>query len=379
MARAQPFNVPYLTHTEAAYLLEVIETRSFAGNGTFTKRVQRLLESRFDAAHVLLTHSCTGALELAALLLGTGPGDEVIVPSYTFVSSASAFLRTGATVVFCEVDPATMNIDVDDVERRLTERTKVIVPVHYAGVAADMDRLAAIVSGTDISLVEDAAQGVGAFLGDRALGTIGRLGAVSFHETKNIHSGLGGALYVNDPDLFDRAENIWERGTDRSKMIRGVVDKYSWVELGSSFYPSELQAAFLLAQLESIDENSAERELLHARYRTLLEPLAGPETFLLPPVPADRTTNHHAFFMTLPSVDALEAMQLALRAEDIHAHTHYVPLHSSPMGLSLGNRAEDLPITEDLAPRVLRLPLHNEMTIDDVERTCALIAGHVGA
>lgn len=378
MTDSQPFHVPFLTNAESAYLTDVIHSRSFGGNGQFTKRVQELLQDRFGIPHVLLTHSCTGALELAALLLGVGPGDEVIVPSYTFVSSASAFLRTGASVVFCEVEPSTMNLDVADVERRITERTKAIVPVHYAGVAADMKSLSKLVEGTGISLVEDAAQGVDAWLDGQALGGIGRLGAVSFHETKNLHSGLGGALYVNDVDLFDRAENIWERGTDRSKMIRGVVDKYSWVELGSSFYPSELQAAFLLAQLESVDSNSADRAVLHAHYLRRLAPVASADTFTLPTVPAGRKSNHHAFFMTLPSVEALEALQAKLRQEKIHAHTHYVPLHSSPMGLSLGNQADDLPLTESLAPRILRLPLHNELAAKDVDLICDVVEDHFG-
>ncbi len=372
----QPFHVPYVTGNEMAYLAEVVASRQFAGNGPFTKRIHRLLEDRYDIPHVLLTHSCTGALELAALLLGLGPGDEVIVPSYTFCSTASAFLRTGAKIVFCEIDPATMNLDIEDVTRRVTPATKVIAPVHYGGIGADMDGLMSLVSGSPITLVEDAAQGVEAAIGDQWLGTIGALGAVSFHETKNLHSGLGGALYINDSELFDKAEDIWERGTNRTKMFKGVVDKYGWVELGSSFYPSELQAAFLLSQLESIDQNSEERRLIYATYDHFLRPLAGDATFALPVVEPDRSINFHSYFIIASSGDGADALREDLKSQDIHAYIGYVPLHSSPMGMRLGYVAEDLPVTEAYAHRVLRLPFHNDMTVADVEVVCHAIAEH---
>lgn len=372
----QPFHVPYVTGNEMAYLAEVVASRQFAGNGPFTKRIHRLLEDRYDIPHVLLTHSCTGALELAALLLGLGPGDEVIVPSYTFCSTASAFLRTGAKIVFCEIDPATMNLDIEDVTRRVTPATKVIAPVHYGGIGADMDGLMSLVSGSPITLVEDAAQGVEAAIGDQWLGTIGALGAVSFHETKNLHSGLGGALYINDSELFDKAEDIWERGTNRTKMFKGVVDKYGWVELGSSFYPSELQAAFLLSQLESIDQNSEERRLIYTTYDHFLRPLAGDATFALPVVEPDRSINFHSYFIIASSGDGADALREDLKSQDIHAYIGYVPLHSSPMGMRLGYVAEDLPVTEAYAHRVLRLPFHNDMTVADVEVVCHAIAEH---
>lgn len=372
----QPFHVPYVTGNEMAYLAEVIATRQFAGNGPFTKRIQRLLEERYAIPHVLLTHSCTGALELAALVLGLGPGDEVIVPSYTFCSTASAFLRTGAEIVFCEIDPATMNLDIDDVESRLTPATRAIAPVHYGGIGADMKRLMALVAGSPITIVEDAAQGVEASIGNEWLGTIGALGAVSFHETKNLHSGLGGALYVNDADLFDKAEDIWERGTNRTKMFKGVVDKYSWVELGSSFYPSELQAAFLLSQLESIDQNSDERQLIYEAYDHFLRPLAESGDFALPVVEPDRRINFHSYFLIVSSIEKTDALREDLKSQDIHAYIGYVPLHSSPMGARLGYMPDDLPVTEAFAPRVLRLPFHNEMTVNDVDVVCRAIAKH---
>ena len=370
----QKFNIPYVAGTEMAYLAEVLESRQFAGNGTFTKRVQALLEERYGIAHVLLTHSCTAALEMAALLLDLGPGDEVILPSYTFCSTASAFLRTGASVVFCEIEPTTMNLDVEDAARRVTENTKAIAPVHYGGIAADMASLNEIVAGTDIVLVEDAAQGLEAKLDDAWLGTIAPLGAVSFHETKNLHSGLGGALFINDSSRFDRAEDIWERGTNRTKMFKGLVDKYSWVELGSSFYPSELQAAFLLAQLESMDRNRIERRALYAAYDEALRALVGPDSFAVPTVGAGRQVNFHSYFLIASSETVADGLREFLSARDIHAYIGYVPLHSSPMGQRLGYTAGDLPVTETYAPRVLRLPFHNEMTVGDVSVVTSAIA-----
>ncbi len=361
------FNEPYVTGTELEYIKDVIDTRVFAGNGPYTRACQRLLEDRYDVAHVLLTHSCTGALELAALIAEVGPGDEIIVPSYTFAATASAFLRTGATIVFCEIDPSTMNLDVDDVEGRMTERTRVIVPVHYGGIGADMDGLHRLTEGTDIMLVEDAAQGLEARIGSRWLGTIAPMGTISFHETKNLHAGLCGALFLNDPSLFGRAEDMWERGTNRTKMLRGVVDKYTWVEPGSSFYPSELQAAFLFAQLEHIDRSHAERQPLYDAYDRRLRPSSGLLPFSVPVIPPDRVLNAHSFFVIADTFDDAEQIRLGLLGRGVSVYIGYVPLHSSPMGQRLGYTADDLPITEDAARRVLRLPFHNSMSVDDVE------------
>lgn len=367
------FNEPFMAGREMEYLAEVCRGRHFGGNGPFTRRAQALLQDRFGVPHVLLTHSATAALEMAALLLDTGPGDEVILPSYTFVSTASAFLRTGATLVFCEVDAATMNIDPADVERRITDRTRVIVPIHYAGWGADMAAIDAIAAPRGITVVEDAAQGVDARLDGRWLGTLSPLAAISFHETKNLHCGLGGALFVNDPAYFERAEDIWERGTNRTKQFRGLVDKYSWVELGSSFYPSELQAAFLLAQLEAMDRNTSERRALCERYDAGLRPLAARGLLALPRTTPGHTHNHHAVFVLFPSDQASDHVRRTLLADDIHAFIGYVPLHSSRMGQRLGWKAEDLPVTEEMAGRVLRLPLHNQMTMDDVDRVVAAV------
>ena len=373
------FNVPYVSGKELEYIRQVFDNKFFAGNGPFSKRAQKFLEDRYGVPHVLLTHSCTGGLELAALLFDLGPDDEVIIPSYTFCSTGSAFRRTGARIVFCEVDPATMNLDADDVAKRVTSRTKVIVPVHYGGIAADMDPLQKLARKHNLHLVEDAAQGIEAKLRDKWLGTLSPLGVLSFHETKNIHCGLGGAVFVNDDRLFDRAEDIWERGTNRTKLFKGLVDKYSWVELGSSFYPSEFQAAFLLAQLEALDANLAGRKAIYDAYKAGLAPLAERGALALPRIDADRTVNYHSFFIILNSIDDCDGLRVHLKEQDIQAYIGYVPLHSSPMGLGLGYKPEDLPITEEYAQRVLRLPMHHELSAKDASGIAAAIAAYFGS
>ena len=359
------FNEPFLGGNELRYLQDVVESRTFAGNGPYTKRCQKLLESSRGVPHVLWTHSCTAALEMSAL-----PGDEVILPSYTFCSTASAFLRAGATLRFCEVDSATMNLDVEDAIDRITDRTRAIVPVHYGGIPADIPGLQKRVGGRDILIVEDAAQGLGSKLSGKPLGTLAPLGCLSFHETKNIHCGLGGALFVNCEAMFERLENIWERGTDRAKMFRGLVDKYSWVDIGSSFYPTELQAAFLLAQLEVLERNQAERAALYESYRSELAELESPSTFYLPTVEPEHQLNYHSFYLICDSREQNDRLRAYLGDRGIRAYIGYVPLHSSKMGQALGFVAEELPRTEDLAARVVRLPLHNFMSIDDVRRVC---------
>jgi dTDP-4-amino-4,6-dideoxygalactose transaminase len=363
-----PFHVPWQSGHEAAYVAEAMTSCRLGGNGPFTRRAQAWIEARFDVPHVLLTHSCTGALELAALLLDLGPGDEVIVPSYTFCATAAAFMRTGARIVFAEVDPATWALDPDDVAARVTDRTRAIVPVHYAGIPADLARLSALADDVGAVIVEDAAQGFGSTIAGRPLGSIAPLGCWSFHETKNLHCGLGGALAINDPAYFERAEDMWERGTDRQKMFKGLVDKYSWVELGSSFYPTELQAAYLLAQLESFDRNHAVRAPLFARYRERLGDLADAGRVAIQHIASDVRHNAHAVPVTFADAATCDRVREHLRANEIHAYIGYVPLHSSRMGQRLGYTAADLPRTEDLASRVLRMPLHHAMTLMDVER-----------
>jgi dTDP-4-amino-4,6-dideoxygalactose transaminase len=366
-----PFHVPFVAGDELRYLQEVVANRNFGGNGPFTKRCQELLEKRFGIGRVFLTHSCTAAMEITGLLLNLTPDDEVILPSFTFCTTASSFLRTGARLVFCEIDPATMMVDVEDIARKITNRTKTIVPVHYAGIASNLETLLPLAQKHSIDVVEDAAQCVGAFLNGKALGSFGRFGCVSFHETKNLHAGLAGALYVNNPADAERATYIWERGTDRQRLLNGQVDKYTWVELGSSFYPSELQAAFLLAQLEAMERNLEIRRALCLHYLRDLQPLADAGLIRLPRIDGGREHNGHAFFVTFNSATERERVREALKQAGIGAYFHYIPLHSSPMGQKMGYRAEDLPLTEDMAARLLRLPLHTEMSMKDVQAVCA--------
>lgn len=360
------FHVPYRTGAEPALVTEALAGESLAGNGPFTRRAQSLLEERTGAARVLLTTSCTAALELAAMVEGLGPGDEVIVPSFTFTSTAAAFLRTGASVVFADVDPATMMIDVDDAARRVTDTTKAICPVHYAGVPADLERLIALASDHGLTIIEDAAQALDATWNGRPLGTFGRFGALSFHATKNIQCGLGGALLINSPEVAATAEHTWERGTNRAEFLRGAVDKYTWVELGSSFYPSEMQSAFLVAQLKGLDENTRTRTRIWDAYREGLAPLAASGKVALQRIPDGARLNGHAFYVRCRDEAECEGLRLHLHSEEIDARTHYVPLHTSPMGLRLGNTSGALPATERYAGAVLRLPLHHELTDEDV-------------
>jgi dTDP-4-amino-4,6-dideoxygalactose transaminase len=361
------FNVPYVSGRELAYLRAVFERRDFAGNGPFTQRCSRLMEERFGVRKVLLTHSCTAALEMSALLAGLKPGDEAIVPSFTFATTASAIMRTGARVVFCEIDPGSLMMDAKDVTARITERTRVIVPVHYAGIAADMDGLKQVVDDRDIAIIEDAAQALDSAIDGSFLGTIGRFGCISFHESKNIHAGLAGALFVNREEDIAQATFVWERGTNRQQFLDGLVDKYTWVALGSSFYPTELQAAMLLAQLECLDENRAQRGKIYAVYQELFDPLVRAKRIQVPMSDNRRRLNYHAFFLVFDSHGERERVRAALGAKGIEAQFHYVPLHSSPMGRKMGYVVEDLPVTEAIAGRVLRLPLHCDMTVSDAE------------
>jgi dTDP-4-amino-4,6-dideoxygalactose transaminase len=351
-----PFNRPHLTGAERDYIQQAADRGQLAGNGAFTRRCQEWLQVQLGSPRVLLTHSCTAALEMAALLLDIQPGDEVIMPSYTFVSTANAFVLRGAQPVFVDVRRDTLCLDEAGVERAITSRTRAIVPVHYAGMACDMDAILAIASRHRLAVVEDAAQGLLSEYKGRPLGSLGSLAALSFHETKNVIAGEGGALVINDPVLIDRAETLWEKGTNRSQYFRGEVDKYTWVDIGSSFLPGELMAAFLWAQLECA------REITEARLRLWREYAAacgsvedlGATTILTRP---DCVHNAHMFYVLLPKGVDRDAVLAALKQRGVHAVFHYVPLHSSPAGRRYGRSAGTMAVTDDASARLIRLPL----------------------
>ncbi len=361
-----PFNKPWLSGREMDYMREGVEAGELCGDRSFSKRCQALMEEKFSAKKVLLTTSCTSALEMAALLLDVGPGDEVILPSYTFVSTANAFLLRGAALRFVDIDPATLNIDPARIADAITDRTKVIVPVHYAGVGCDMDPIMAMAKDNGIAVVEDAAQGVDATYKGQYLGAIGDMGTYSFHETKNFVCGEGGALIVNRESLVERAEILREKGTNRSRFLRGQVDKYTWVDLGSSFVPSDLLAAFLLAQLESKDIITSSRREVYQGYHEKFENLETKGLLRRPVIPADCVSNYHMYYILLDTIDTRTRLIDFLKQKNIQSVFHYVPLHSSPMGQKLGFRDGMLPVTEDLSARLLRLPMYAGLSREQV-------------
>lgn len=352
-----PFNQPYLTGNELENVRAAHRNHVLAGNGPFTNRCQAWLQARTGADRALLTHSCTAALEMAALLLDLEPGDEVIMPAYTFVSTANAFVLRGATPVFVDIREDTLNLDERLIEAAITPRTKAIVPVHYAGVACEMDAILSIARRHGLRVVEDAAQGITAKYRGRELGSIGDLAAFSFHETKNVISGEGGALMVNDGRLSARAEVIWEKGTDRSAFFRGAVDKYTWRDVGSSFLPGELVAAFLWAQLEEAEGITRRRLDCWRRYHDLLAPLEGKGLVRRPIVPVECEHNGHLYYVLLPPGAHRDRALARLKADGIGCIFHYVPLHSSPGGRRFGRLGGDLSVTERQAERLIRLPL----------------------
>ena len=352
-----PFNWPHMTGKELYYIAEAHFNGSLAGDGPFTNRCHAWLEKRTGCNKGLLTHSCTAALEMAALLLDIQPGDEVIMPSYTFVSTANAFVLRGGVPVFVDIRGDTLNLDERLIESAITPRTRVIAPVHYAGVACEMDTIMAIAQKHGLKVVEDAAQGVMSTYKGRVLGSIGDLGACSFHETKNVISGEGGALLVNDPALATRAEIIREKGTDRSRFFRGEVDKYTWQEVGSSFLPGELIAAFLWAQLEEAQSITNERLAIWGRYHELLAPFEQKGLLRRPIVPADCQHNAHMYYVLLaPEIDRQKVLS-ELKKNDINSVFHYVPLHSSPAGQRYGRTHGELEVTARQSERLVRLPI----------------------
>jgi dTDP-4-amino-4,6-dideoxygalactose transaminase len=352
-----PFNKPYMTGKELWYIAQAHHQGWLAGDGAFTKRCAGWLEQRTGAGKALLTHSCTAALEMAAILADIGPGDEVIMPSYTFVSTANAFALRGAVPVFVDIRPDTLNIDERLIEGAITDRTRAIVPVHYAGVGCEMDAIMDIAERHGLMVIEDAAQGILASYKGRPLGSIGHLAALSFHETKNIISGEGGALLVNDPELSARAEIIREKGTNRSQFFRGQVDKYTWVDLGSSYLPSELVAAFLWAQMEEADSITQRRLAIWTRFHEAFRESELEGKVRRPCVPSHCAHTGHMYQLLLPSLARRSQFIETLKAEGINSVFHYVPLHSSPAGRRLGRALGALPVTNDIAERLVRLPL----------------------
>jgi dTDP-4-amino-4,6-dideoxygalactose transaminase len=354
-----PFNKPAIVGDELRYIREAVESGHLSGDGAFTGRCSALLERELGVGRVLLTTSCTHALEMCALLLDVQPGDEVVVPSFAFVSTVNAFVLRGARPVFVDVRPDTLNLDEKLVAERVGPRTKAIVALHYAGVACEMDELGRIARGAGASLVEDAAHALFGSYRGRALGSIGRLATLSFHETKNVSCGEGGALLVNDPALVERAEILREKGTNRSRFFRGEIDKYTWVDLGSSWLPSEVLAAYLWAQLEARERIQRARERVWRRYRDGLDAWARAHDVRLPVLPPHCGPAWHMFQLVLPSLAARERLAGHLRARGIMAVFHYLPLHLSPMGRRLGGRPGDCPVSEDVSDRLLRLPFYN--------------------
>jgi dTDP-4-amino-4,6-dideoxygalactose transaminase len=372
MSSPIPFNWPHMTGKELAYIAEAHRNGKLAGDGPFTKRCHHWLEQQ-TGGKALLTHSCTAALEMAALLLDVQPGDEIIMPSFTFVSTANAFVLRGGIPVFVDIRPDTLNLDETKIEAAITDRTKAIVPVHYAGIACDMDAISAIARHYGLAVVEDAAQGVMSRYKGQILGSLGDLGAYSFHETKNVISGEGGALLVNDPALALRSEIIREKGTDRSLFFRGEVDKYTWQEVGSSYLPGELIAAFLWAQFEEAERVTAERLSHWDRYHQKLAPLEARGQLSRPTVPSDCVHNAHLYYVILNSAEARNEVLARMRDAGISAVFHYIPLHNSPAGLRYGRPHGDLDVTISKAERLLRLPMFMALSEMQQDRVIDLI------
>lgn len=364
-----PFNAPPVVGTEIDYMQAAMASGKLCGDGGFTRRCQQWLEQRFGCPKVLLTPSCTASLEMAALLLNIKPGDEVIMPSFTFVSTANAFVLRGAKVVFVDLRPDTMNIDERKIEAAITDKTRVIVPVHYAGVACEMDTIMALAEKYNLYVVEDAAQGVMSTYKGRALGTIGHIGCFSFHETKNYTAGgEGGATLINDPSLIERAEIIREKGTNRSQFFRGQVDKYTWRDIGSSYLMADLQAAYLWGQLEAAERINERRLRLWQDYYDAFKPLAEAGRVDLPGIPADCGHNAHMFYLKLRDIEERTAFIEYLKEAEIMAVFHYIPLHACPAGESFGRFAGEDRYTSKESERLVRLPLFFNLT-DTNQRT----------
>ena len=363
-----PFNKPSLTGDELNYLTQAIEKYHISGDGIFTSKCHQWLENHFNIPKALLTTSCTHALEMTAFLLNVKPGDEVIIPSFTFVSTVNAYVNRGATPVFIDIRPDTLNLDEELLERLITPRTKAILPVHYAGVGCEMDAILEIAQEHHVPVVEDNAHGLFGKYKGKYLGTFGCLATQSFHETKNITCGEGGALLINDPHFIERAEILREKGTNRSRFFRGQVDKYTWVDIGSSYLPSDMLAAFLYAQLESYKTIQLKRQKIWEYYHANLKDWAEGNGVRLPYVPNYCQQPYHMYYILLPSLEIRQGLIEHLKAARILSVFHYLPLHLSDMGRKFGGKIGDCPVTENLSDRLLRLPFYNTLTRDEQER-----------
>lgn len=368
-----PFNKPFLTGKEAHYMYQAVYTGKLSGNGSFTKKCQEFFEKKYGFRKCLLTTSCTDALEMCAILCNIQPGDEVIVPSYTFVSSALAFVRQGAKIVFADSCPHNPNIDPDKIKSLITEKSKVIVTVHYAGVACDMDRIMAIAEKHNLFVIEDAAQAIDSYYKGRPLGGIGHLAAFSFHETKNVIAGEGGLLVINDERFIHRAEIIWEKGTNRSEFFRGEVNKYGWVDTGSSFLPSEIVAAFLWAQLENMEMIQNCRKTIWKQYHEGLQRLEKEGYFKLPDLPEYATNNAHMFYLVCRSLEERSALIRHLKDNGVLAVFHYLSLHKSDYYTTHYMDIPELPLCDGFADCLVRLPMFYELRDGDVKGIIDLI------
>ena len=364
------FNKPSVTDLEQKYISDALSLKKLCGDGNYTKKVYEIFKNKLGVENILLTTSCSHALDMTAILADLQPGDEVIAPSYTFVSTVNAFVLRGAVPVFCDVEPRTMNIDPDKIEELITPKTKAIYAVHYAGVVCDMDKINDIAKRRGLLVIEDAAQAVGSVYKNKyPAGTIGDMGAYSFHETKNYVMGEGGALIVKSPELFEKAEIIREKGTDRSRFWRGQVDKYTWQMTGSSYLPSDVLAAMLTAQLERFDEIMEKRMSVWNRYNEAFAEDEAAGRIIRPFIPDYSTHNAHMYYMFLPSLEKRSSVIEGLSEKGVQAVFHYIPLHSAPNGVRVtGGRKFDLPVTEEYADRLMRLPLWADMTDGEVTK-----------
>jgi len=369
------FNRPVIVGKEFEYMKQAIENGHISGDGPFTKKCHAFLEKELGIQKALLTTSCTHALEMSAILLEIHPGDEVIIPDFTFVSTVNAFVLRGARPVFLDIRPDTLNLDESKLEAALTPKTKAIVPVHYAGVSCEMDTIMDIATRHGVAVVEDNAHGLFGKYKGKFLGTFGSMASQSFHETKNFSCGEGGALLINDPHLVERAEIIREKGTNRSRFFRGQVDKYTWVDIGSSYLPSDILAAFLFAQFEQCEKIQLHRKQVWEIYHVGLKDWANAHDVQLPYIPRDCEQSYHMFYMLLPDLELRQKLITYLRERGVYSVFHYLPLHLSDMGQSFGGKIGDCPVTERVSDQLIRLPFHNSLTSNEQEQVIDLIQG----